>query len=406
MIRFLFKFIFAVFVCLLSEPALVYAKNSPATISVEQRFKPVPALSDGERFDFRIWDDFLYNYVLFTGPSTREYLRRPLAATGSRKYYGHTSPYRAEGNKLLFSHMKKDTKQDLTRYKERVLAWGEKTEIMRLPQDEQLAYWANLHNIVLIETLANAYPVKDPAEFIPKGYNQELNDAKLITLKGQKLSLRDIREKIVFSNRDDPRVIYLFWTAEISGPSLPYTAYTGGNVWTLADEIADEYVNSLRGFHVHNGQKCVSQFYLNHAEFYFPNFEKDVLEHMDEYIRPHVRADFETDYPIKIDRYHTRIADISGGYRKRHFSTKNSYDMTQMSATEVRLYQRLEKKRQQQIKRGFIRPGEGIVIIEDIKTIDEFEVPEIQFKSTLTFKPAHPVEETPDDIDSEEAIEE
>lgn len=388
--KILVHIILATFISLIVFP--VSAHSSSTEIAQSQNiydvFRPEPSSASYDPISYREWDDFLYNFVLYTGPSTRQYLRRPLAIVGSRKYYGHTSPYRAEGNKLLFSHFEKDTIRSLTVYKNQLLAWGENTEISSLPKDEQLTYWANLHNVVMIEALAQSYPVKEPAEFVPEGHNAILHDAKLITLHGVPLSLRDIREQIVFPHWEDPRVIYLFWTAEISGPTIPYTAFTANNIWSLSDEIADEFANSLRGFHVHREKRVISKFYLDHAKFYFPRFESDLMAHLDNYIRPHVREEFETDYPIKIDRYHKRIADMVGGYRKRFHSNKSNLDLEPYTPTEMRMYRRLHKKRQDLIKKGVIKHGgSGTVIIEDIETIDEFEVPEMQFKSTLTFKP-------------------
>ena len=118
-------------------------------------------------------------------------------------------------------------------------------DIAALPRNEQLAFWFNLHNAAMLEAIAREWPVRQPREIMVDGV--PLDDAQFLTVRGIAMSLRDIRENIVFANWRDPKVIYGFWRGEIGGPALEREAYTGANVNSLLDIAAQDFVNSLRG---------------------------------------------------------------------------------------------------------------------------------------------------------------
>ena len=63
--------------------------------------------------DYSVLDSILSNVVVDLGPSTRIFQRRPDPELGTRIVNGHTSPYRLEGKRIMFSFLDNDFKSCL-----------------------------------------------------------------------------------------------------------------------------------------------------------------------------------------------------------------------------------------------------------------------------------------------------
>jgi len=190
--------------------------SQPSTAS--SHFTPRPSVET--RLDFDTWDFMLSETVLYMGPSTRTRSAKNQAQTGTRINRSHISPYKMEGNKVLYALMKDEVKSEMKLYAEELIALGNRLDIPSLPKNEQLAYWINLHNAVLITTVSDSYPgpKRRPTLIKPiKGPDPKLHDAKLILIDDHRLSLRDIREKIVFPNWKNGDVPYAFHLLPITG---------------------------------------------------------------------------------------------------------------------------------------------------------------------------------------------
>jgi hypothetical protein len=275
------------------------------------KFKPDP--KNSLQIDYTFWNDILNNMVFLTGLSTRQAAPKPEALTGSRFVWQHTSPLRQEGNKIPFSLLNKDHVTTLQDYKRDLEELSNTTNIAALPRAEQLAYWYNLHNVALITLIAENYPVAEPSKLLIGPEKAPLHDAKTMTVGGVKLSLRDIREKIVYPNWDDPKVIYGFFLGDIGSPSIQSQAFTAKNTTKLLNYNVDEFVNSLRSF----SRGGVSKLYKDVAPFYFPNFESDVRSHLELYMWDDVHAELEKTGTLQINEYEHDIADMEGGHGAR-----------------------------------------------------------------------------------------
>lgn len=341
------------------------AQNSQNSFA---QFIPNPQKST--RIDYETWDSLLEEMVFYSGPSARKRMSRPTPITGSRFSRGHTSAYRLEGNRIPYSQIKDEFEGYISDYKKDLERIGTETDIAKLSKNEQLAFWLNLHNVTMVEQLAKAYPLTKPrAEKIgnPKVL---LNDAKIITVSGTPLSLRDIREKIVYPNWRNPKVVYGFYLGDIGSPSIQNTAFTANNVSRLLGKNADEFVNSLRGFHVRNNKQYISELYRDVAPYYFPNFDADVAAHIQKFMRDDVKAQM-TSAPFYLDRYEATIADMTGGqgvYLSASPLESNSSSGRQIFGpnTLTQYIEEVVEKRRRLVRQGLIT--RGTVIIEDIET--------------------------------------
>ena len=262
---------------LLAAPALAQTPPGEAELA---RFAPSQnPTNDG--IDYSIWDEAMKNIVISMGPSLRESAPRPDPSFGTRRQYGHVSRYRLEGTRVMFSFLDADVIASFTEYRKDLENTADLVDIQSLSRNEQLAYWINLHNVAMVEQIANAWPIRQPREIMVGGV--PLDEARFITVEGIKLSPRDIREKIVYRHWKDPAVIYGFWRGEIGGPSLQREAFNADNVGRLLQRGAADFVNSLRGTQELGGRLQVSEIYREAAPFFFPDFENDLRTHLARY---------------------------------------------------------------------------------------------------------------------------
>ena len=267
--------------------------------------------------DYEIWDYALKQIVISMGPSTRQAMRRPDHIAGTRIRQGTQSRYRLEGSVVLYNFFTRDVIASFTEYREDLERVTNSLDIASLPRNEQLAFWINLHNVALLEQLAKNWPVREPRKMKLDGV--PLDEARFITIKGIPLSLRDIREEIVFRHWRDPKVIYGFWRGEIGGPQLQSHAFTGDNVASLLDVAAADYVNSLRGTQKRGEKLEVASLYAEVAPFFFPDFEADLRAHLAKYAEVPVRQLLDQTRLVDPSITETAIADLHGGSRPPNF---------------------------------------------------------------------------------------
>ncbi|MEO0699029.1 MAG: DUF547 domain-containing protein [Pseudomonadota bacterium] len=291
--------------------------KDPGTVFIPARelsqFRPA---SDAQEhtIDYSFFDEALDWFVVPMGPSIREGASRVDARLGTRRVYGHESRFRLEGNRVAFSYFTDDVRASLTEYRQDLERVGGELDLTRIPRNEQLAFWLNLHNVAVIEALAYEYPLTQPAQRTFGSNEAMLDDAKLVTVAGVELSPRDIRERIVYPNWSDPKVIYGFWRGEIGGPTIQRVAFSGDNVSQMLGFSAEEFVNSLRGVEKTGKTLRVSRIYEEAAAFYFENDEA-LRTHLNSFARDEVKTVIGKTERTIINDYEQDVADLARGER-------------------------------------------------------------------------------------------
>ncbi|QIQ88023.1 MAG: DUF547 domain-containing protein [Erythrobacter sp.] len=325
-------------------------------LAVEPQYRTfVPKENPNEDgIDYSIWTEAMKNLVVSMGPSLREGAGRPDPSFGSRRQYGHVSRYRLEGSRVMFSFLDDKVIDSFTEYRRDLEATANKVDIQKLSRNEQLAYWINLHNVAVVEQIAKQWPVRQPREMEVDGV--KLDEAKFITVEGVALSPRDIREKIVYPNWRDPKVIYGFWRGEIGGPSIQREAFNAENVARLLEKGASEFVNSLRGTEKSGDTLEVSELYKEAAPFYFPDFENDLRAHLRKYARPEVIAILDDTTATRASIREWDIADLAGGVREPTYQNIQNAQGQQVSFRIPQSMARLLAQREQKFQK-IIREG-------------------------------------------------
>lgn len=369
---------FASFACALplhAQQGGAKPASSPTTGDAIDRFVPRPSGKE-TKFEYSFFDTALEYMVLRMWPSTRDGSRNPDPIIGSRMNWGHTSRYRLESNRIVFSMLEEKDITPLTEYRQDLERLGSEIDIASLPRNEQLAYWMNLHNVAVIEQIAINYPVKSPS--LPKfGPGQTpLDHAKVLTVDGIALSPHDIRTRIVFPNWNDPDVIYGFFRGDIGGPSIQRRAYTGENLAELLGSSAREFVNSLRGLESFGKNISVSKIYEEAAPFYFPRMDEDLRAHLAEHAAPEVSSLLAQGGEFEINRYEDTVADLAGGEKEPSYSYVELGGMpqgTRISPSIARLLGERQQKIEQLLRDGELR---GRVIVLSPATGEEISAEE------------------------------
>jgi len=300
------------------------------------------------RIDYEIWDFALKSLVVSMGPSTRQVARPATQPLGTRIRQGHNSQYRLEGTMLGFSFLDQRAIDSFGEYRRELQMLPDTLDIPSLPRNEQLAFWLNLHNVAMAEKIAENWPVRQPRKLLIDGV--PLDDAKFLTVKGMALSLRDIRENIVYANWRNPKVIYGFWRGEIGSPALERAAYTGSNVSSVLSLKAEDFVNSLRGTQKRGDTLHVATLFEEVSVFYFPNFEEDLRAHIAEYANEDVTEILAKTTQTQTSIREWDIADLNGG-RRGSVALVNARPGVPMGVSQLltqrqKKMKRLERKKQ------------------------------------------------------------
>lgn len=288
-------------------------------------FQPYSAISRYE-LDHAPWSAFLLRGVYFTGTSNRVAAGRDdnTRISGTKLTTGSKSRYRYEGNRVLFHAFDEKVETYISTYRDALQDTIRRVDYAALSRDEQLAFWLNLYNAVVVDEITRVYPISRPHKLRAGPRKEPLFEAKLVTVNGIDLSLNDIRFNIVYRYWRDPDVIYGFWNGSIGSPNLQKIAYSGSSVPAQLDANAREFVNSLRGVDRIRGELRVSQTYFDARQF-FPDWPKDLYTHL----YGHASADVANilDFPPKILRaakFDSHTADVTSGETIRYTGNDNA----------------------------------------------------------------------------------
>ena len=148
-------------------------------------------------------------------------------------------------------------------------------------RNEQLAYWINLYNALIVQIVSDYYPVDTVQEvnISPGLFSIGPWSASLVTISGIQLTLDDIQNRIIRAVWNDPRTHYAINDGTIGGANLSNQAFQGATIDTQLNQAAHEYINSLRGMQVIEGKLIVSKIY----DWYLDDFggsEAALIDHL------------------------------------------------------------------------------------------------------------------------------
>lgn len=167
-------------------------------------------------------------------------------------------------------------------------------DINQYSRNEQLAYWINLYNAIVVRTVANYFPIASIQEvnISPGLFSIGPWGANLVTVNGTQLTLDQIQDRIIRPIWNDPRALYALSDGTVGGANLSKQAYLGASLETQLNEAALTYINSLRGAQFIENRLIVSKIY----EWYLDDFgdtETDIIQHLLVYAKEPLRTQLQ-----------------------------------------------------------------------------------------------------------------
>jgi hypothetical protein len=148
-------------------------------------------------------------------------------------------------------------------------------------RNEQLAFWINLYNATTVKIVADYYPVNSIQDInlSPGIFSIGPWDSLLVTIEGIPLSLDDVQNRIIRPIWNDPRTHYALNDSTIGAANLSKEAFTGRTINHQLNQVARQYINSLRGVQVIDGKLILSKIY----DWYLDDFggeEPLLIQHL------------------------------------------------------------------------------------------------------------------------------
>lgn len=158
----------------------------------------------------------------------------------------------------------------------------------KLTKPEQLAYWLNLRNAMVLDLMFEAYPVKPKT--LQGMIQGEAWTTPMVSVNGTPFSIKDI-EYLVIRGWQDPRVIYGFFYGTHDSPFIMNAAFTGDNVLGLLEKNARAYLNASGTFKFSRRGVVVPGVFEWHKNIF--NDDQDVLKtHLSSYLNSHQLGKF------------------------------------------------------------------------------------------------------------------
>lgn len=156
-----------------------------------------------------------------------------------------------------------------------------------LSRDDQLAFWINAYNAVMIEKVIRMRPKKSVREtFFPGLWtSKKIFETRENTVANRSVSPDDIENEYLRKGFRDPRIHFAIICASMSCPPLPRVAYTEENVQARLEEETRKYLNSRRGIRIEAEENTL---YVSRL---FDWFEEDFFQKagsVEDFLRPYL----------------------------------------------------------------------------------------------------------------------
>ena len=214
--------------------------------------------------DYQIWSDFLRRYL---DTSNSDGIHRV-------DYAGVTA----------------EDREGLKQYLLRL----QKIPVSRLSRIQQLPYWINLYNAFTVHLILEHYPLDSIVDIRYGFFDFGPWDEKLLQIEDEEVSLNDIEHRILRPIWKDPRLHYALNCASLGCPNLQPESFHPGNVESLLNSGARDYINHPRGLRFENEDDLVlSKIYDWYADDFGDN-EKELLQHLMRYANQSTKTRLES----------------------------------------------------------------------------------------------------------------
>ncbi|MCR9071938.1 MAG: DUF547 domain-containing protein [Alphaproteobacteria bacterium] len=120
-------------------------------------------------------------------------------------------------------------------------------QVIYLSRREQLAFWLNLYNALVVGLVLDGYPVRSPDDIDSSGlFSIGPWRRPVVAVSGRSLSLDAIRGETLAAVFQDPRWHYGLCDGTLGSPSLPRRAFLGSDVDRRLEDAAIDFIGHPR----------------------------------------------------------------------------------------------------------------------------------------------------------------
>lgn len=231
------------------------------------------------RVDHGDWEAFLLNYL------------RPGDDGVHRLAYGGV---RARDRRILSDYVVTMGNVDIAAYR----------------RSEQMAYWLNLYNALMVKLVLDHYPIASIRKLERPGAGSKNSpwNRPLMVIDDVALSLNDIEDHILKPISNDPRIYYAMTCAAIGCPNLQPIPFSGAQLDQQLSDAAMAYVNDPRCIEIENGELHISSLYRWNFQA-FGGSERAVIQHLMAYAEPDLAMSLQAFDRLHGDRFDWRLND-------------------------------------------------------------------------------------------------
>jgi len=179
-------------------------------------------------------------------------------------------------------------------------------------RSEQMAYWINLYNALIVRLVLDHYPIAsirdiDPS---PRPLSGGPWDQALVEIDGTSVSLYDIVHRILRPIFGDPRVHYALSCAALGCANLQPEPFRGDRLDHQLSKAAMAYVNDPRCVSLKDDQLGLSSLYRWYRED-FGGSDAAVIHHLMGFADPQLAMDLQRFDTIGPDGFDWRLNDAT-----------------------------------------------------------------------------------------------
>lgn len=184
--------------------------------------------------------------------------------------------------------------------------------ISRYDRAEQMAYWINLYNALVVRLILDHYPVPSirDIELSPGAPSQGPWNEKLIEVEGTPLSLNDIVHRILRPIWRDPRIHYALSCGAVGCPNLQPEPFLADQLERQLSKAAMTYVNDPRCIAIDGHRLGLSSLYRWYRDD-FGGSDRSVIEHLMAYAEPRLAMSLQRFDRITEDGFDWRLNDAA-----------------------------------------------------------------------------------------------
>jgi hypothetical protein len=159
--------------------------------------------------------------------------------------------------------------------------------VAKYNRDEQMAYWINLYNALIVRLVIERYPVASIRKITADNGAGDTGpfDLELVEIDGARLSLNDIRHRILHPIRGDARIHYALSCAALGCPDLQPEPFVGDRLDEQLSAVAMDYINDPRCIRIDGERLAVSNLFFWYEED-FGGTDRAVISHLMAYAEP------------------------------------------------------------------------------------------------------------------------